>query len=117
MTLKERQKSDLSFSKHTLKKDFKGFMAHAVKLAEAFQLVDAGWPTRNDHKRHKDHNRSGNPPGKSSTAGPTQEKKSANSGRPKKEVAICLWLPHKAQNLRHRFKDCSDCPDDEKKCF
>lgn len=40
--LKDRLTSDLSFSHHHLKKDFKGFLAHAIELANAFQLVDCG---------------------------------------------------------------------------
>lgn len=40
-SLRDRLQSYLSFSYHPLGKDFKGFLKHAVKLAEAFQLVDS----------------------------------------------------------------------------
>ncbi len=40
--LQSRLREDLNFSHYHLKKKFKGFMAHAIKLAEAFQLVNSG---------------------------------------------------------------------------
>lgn len=41
---KDRLENHLGFAKHDLKKDFTGFLSHAVRLAEAFQIVDAGKP-------------------------------------------------------------------------
>lgn len=40
-----RMESDLAFAFHSLKTDLKGFMAHSIKLAEAFQLLDVGLKT------------------------------------------------------------------------
>lgn len=37
----DRFKSDLSFSKHSLRKDSYAFLAHAIHLAEAFQRVES----------------------------------------------------------------------------
>lgn len=39
-TLKDRLESDISYLQHSLRKDFTDFLAHAIKLAEAFKLVD-----------------------------------------------------------------------------
>ena len=36
MSLQSRLKDDLALSQYDLQKDFKGFFAHAVRLAEAF---------------------------------------------------------------------------------
>lgn len=55
-SLRERLESDLSFSHHSLKKDCKNFLKHAVRLPEAFQLVDTGPVKRNaknDGKRSR----------------------------------------------------------------
>ena len=41
-TLRTRLSEDLEFSQYNLRKDFRGFMNHAIKLAEAFQLLDSG---------------------------------------------------------------------------
>ena len=41
-TLRDRLADDLDFSRHDLKEDFKGFLKHAIKLAEAVQIVDSG---------------------------------------------------------------------------
>lgn len=46
LSLQSRLQSDLSLSYHRLETDFKGFMAHAIKLSDAFQLVDNGPPDR-----------------------------------------------------------------------
>lgn len=53
MVLKESLMSDLSFSRHYLRKDLKGFLKHAVRLAEAFQLVDFG-PPKNQGRKDAD---------------------------------------------------------------
>ncbi len=41
-TLKSRLESDLELSYIELKHDFKGFMEHILKLADAFQLIGLG---------------------------------------------------------------------------
>lgn len=47
--LQSRRKDDLDLSQNNLKKDFKGFFAHAVKLSEAFLLVDDGLGRRKEN--------------------------------------------------------------------
>lgn len=41
-TLQTRLKSDLYFSNYDLRRDFKGFLKHAIPLFEAFELVYNG---------------------------------------------------------------------------
>lgn len=45
-SLRSRLECDLKLSHYQLRKDFRGFMAHAVKLSEAFQLVENGGLSR-----------------------------------------------------------------------
>ena len=61
-------------------KDFKEFLKHALKLSEAFQLVDSG-PKRKTKKN--DSNRSGNP-------SRTEQGKEKEKGK-LREVPLCLW--------------------------
>lgn len=58
-SLGDRLQSDLAFSYHPLRKYFKVFLKHAVKLAEAFQLVDSG-PSPKRHPGKSEGSRSGN---------------------------------------------------------
>lgn len=50
-----RLESDLELSHYHLRKDFKEFMAHAVRLSEAFQLVDNGGKSHvsSERKNHR----------------------------------------------------------------
>lgn len=57
-TLNDRSESDLAFLQHALRIKFAGFLAHAIKLAEGFQLVDSGPPSK--YRRNDDEERSGN---------------------------------------------------------
>ena len=112
VSLKERLESDLSFSHHHLKKDFNGFLAHAIKLAEAFQLVDCGPPSKRPKPGDGGKGRSGNhlPGDRDDKEG--HDKK--NSGGPNKlrdkKTPFCLWDPHKKKGIRHFLKDCQECP-------
>lgn len=56
--LKERLESDVAFSQHALRKEFTGFLAHAIKLAEVFRLVYYDPPSNCRHR--EDGKRSGN---------------------------------------------------------
>ncbi len=42
VTLRGRLTDNLESAKYEIRKDFKGFMRHAIKLTEAFQIVDNG---------------------------------------------------------------------------
>lgn len=110
--LQNRLQSDLDFSHHELRKDFKTFMAHAVKLSEAWQLVDNGKPSKDgfDNKTH--HKKRGGNINRSS--GPSSSS-SKSPNKSNKEAPVCLYGPHKERGLRHFLKDCHVCPDDKKK--
>lgn len=103
VTLKERLESDLGFSQHALKKDFHGFLKHAVKLSEAFQLVDSG-PRRRPRKEDKQR-RSGNPDKPPRTDPPVGSER---------ELPLCLYEPCRRKGIRHLLRNCPDCPHDEK---
>lgn len=79
--LRKRLESSLTFSHHSLKKDFKEFLKHTVKLSEAIQFVDYD-PKKRSKKT--DDKRSGNP----NRTQPGKEKDK------KCEVLLCLWEPH-----------------------
>lgn len=49
-SLKDLVTADLSFSKLELREDVRGFINHAIRLSEAFQLVYTGPPPRNEHE-------------------------------------------------------------------
>jgi len=123
-SLKDRLTDDLDFAKHKLRKDFKGFMAHAIKLSEAFQLVDNG-PKKDRKKNHVD-----NKPTKGTDtssrrgwAGPGSSSNSNNynkTGRDKpnganRSAPPCPFGPCKKEGLRHWIADCDRSTDAEKK--
>lgn len=110
-SLQARLKSNLEFSHTELKKDFSGFMKHAVKLSEAFQLVDNG-PPKSGHVTNDrfSGSRGGNP--KSSDTVPKSDNK--NGSRTKKDAPLCLYEPCRAKGLKHWLNDCTACPEHEK---
>lgn len=113
--LKDRLQSDLSFSHHELLKNFSGFMNHAVRLAEAFQLVDSGRPKRlnqKDKSLRSSTSRSGN----SSQGKDGNDERPQHVKKPKKDSQepVCLWPPHKSKGIRHLLKNCPECPADKK---
>lgn len=57
--LRERLESDLELAKSDLKRDFKGFMKHAMKLSEAFELVDNGPTSQKGKNKPASGNRNG----------------------------------------------------------
>lgn len=119
-TLKDRFESDLSFSQHSLRKYFPSFLAHAIKLKEAFQLVHSVPPSK--RRLREDEKRSGNNSNGASSKLTTttyfsksNQKKNAADGHTRENVVpICLWEPHKKQGIRHLLKDCPYCPEAER---
>lgn len=110
--LKERLESDLEFSHHPLRKDFKGFLQHAVRVAEAYQLVDCGPPQRRDRGNNRNKSRSGNKANNNDTVNTISKKKTTPQSD---KTPLCLWPPHTAQGIRHYLKHCPDCPENEKR--
>lgn len=122
VSLRCRLESDLELSHYSLRKDFKGFMAHAIKLSEAFQLVDIGPPTKSGKPSGK--TRGGEGRGKNNDdddkGGKEKCKESGKDGGAsanKQKLPIFLYPPHKAKGLRHYLRDCKSCPESEKKAL
>lgn len=109
-SLKKSLESDLDFSHYEFRKDFLRFTAHAVKLSEAFQLVDAGLAkspdTNNLKQKNPENNRCENNSGSSNAT---------TSTKSDRELPICPFGPHRSRGLHHLLKDCGNCPDEEKK--
>ncbi len=83
-TLQNRLRDDLDFSHHHLKKDFKGFTQHVIKLAEAYQLVQGGGrkPSAGSTRDKGKTSRSGgggDPPRLSKQPGTSTERSSNNT--------------------------------------
>lgn len=117
-SVKERLESDLEFAKYELKKNFQGFMKHAIRVAEAFQIVDNGKPRSNRQPEPSTTNRSGSktPSDKNST--PTDDSKSKNGGGGKsKKAPLCLHPPCRSKGVRHFMRDCDQTTDDQKKAL
>lgn len=113
-TLHIQLESDLELSHHDLRKNFRGFIKHAIRLTEAFQLVDNGkqqsQATKAVTNKHNHKGRGGN----SKNIVSSQLNKnafSASRGKP----PLCPYRPHRFQGIRHLLRDCHDCPDQEKK--
>ena len=118
LTFKQRIESDLSFSYHTLKKDFRGFREHVHKLAVAFQLVDCGprWDRRKESDSRKEsysstfRNRSGNTL--------PQQRGSAKSMNPTSRLPRspprCPFSACKKEDLRHWIADCPKASSEQK---
>lgn len=113
-SLRSRLESNLDFSHHHLRKNFKSFINHAIKLSKSFQLVDNGPEKTSPNKTSKDKTtksqkgRGGNNNGKSNASSTSSDRSSSN-------LPVCLYGPHKAKGYRQLLRDCTACPDDEKK--
>lgn len=114
-SLRVHLESDLELSHYELRKDFKGFMYHAIKLSEAFQLVKNGAPT----KRHKDrdslnrHNQ-GDQPGHDKGKRKGKDGNTGNNGNGQKPP-VCLHALNKAKGYCHYLKDFVARLDEEKR--
>lgn len=130
-TLHDRLEADLSFAKYELRKDFHGFLKHAIRLAEAFQIVDSGPAPRggtNDTNNNNEGTRNGG--GRGRGRGRGRGGRGRDRGRDARggggsssgdgtephneELPLCLWEPHRRKGLRHLLKDCRACPPDER---
>lgn len=112
-SLRVRLETDLELSHYDLRKDFKGFMSHAIKLSEAFQLVDIGAPTKR-HKAQDSRNRNNKDkqPGSDKGKSKDKDRNTRNDGNGQKPP-VCLYGPHKVKSYRHYLKYCAVCPDEE----
>lgn len=86
-------------------------MAQSIKLAEAFQLVDNGAPSRPRPGRAAKDRHSGEKDGRDGKMKTEHEKKKDGD----REPPICPYPPHKEKGYLHFLRDCNACPVQEKK--
>ena len=108
--LHDRLSSDLQFSKHSLKKDFKDFMKHAVHVSEAFQRVDSGpdFKKKRSGRHGNQQNRSGGHQDRKPHGGYSRHKHPGTGPRTKRAYPDCPFGPCKGKGLKHLIKDCPD---------
>ena len=104
--LRSRLESDLAFGYVHLQTNFKAFMQHCLKLADAFQILDIGPKKENVEGNDKTKHQEG-----ASSSSPTAAGKKKKS----REAPFCLYEPHRSRGIRHLLKDCNVCPEEEKK--
>jgi transposase InsO family protein len=114
--LHDRLTSDLEFAYSDLRNDFKGFMAHAIKLSSAFQIIDNGPPsndkTVNRTRAPRNKGRGVRKEAEVARDTPTPAKNpSSHSTRP---TPLCLHAPCRAKGLRHYISDCTASSNEEK---
>jgi len=109
-SLRTRLREDLEFSQRSLRKDFKGFMTHAIKLAEAFQLVDSGRDRKPTFERPIVP-RTGTKPGTTPAVPPTATVPETPKKRAERAPPYCIMPNCAKDRKRHYF---SDCPEDPK---
>ena len=112
-SLRDRLSSDIKFSYIECRKDFKAFLKHAVRVSEAFQLVDTGPNARPKTDRSTTSNRGGNqdstgsrPSGNSPTASRSSKR---SSSAPDCPFGVC-----KTKGLKHWIRNCPNATETEK---
>lgn len=122
--LQMRLRDDLDFSKLSLKKDFRGFMKHAIDLAKAWQKCD-GCPRRqaststsgrggnNSNSQGKPGtNGGGNGGGKGGAASSRKDDSSGSSspadGKSKRQPPICAMPKCQKDGVRHYWSECPE---------
>ena len=115
-SLQQRLKDDLELSHYQLRKDFNGFFAHAVKLAEAFQIVDNGPRRRSkgQNKYSENKNNSSNHGSRDQTQNIAVTKRSQGTKKKSKKLPPCPFPPCVSKNSLHYIKDCPESNNSEK---
>lgn len=105
---------EIELSHYDLSKEIKELMEHAIKLSEAFQLVENGAPSwlMKNGKRRSGKNREISDKGKGKKGKGKGNKPSNSDGR---NLPICLYSPQKKKGSLHWLKECTACPEDENK--
>lgn len=93
----------MSFGYKHVQNDFKAFMAHCLKLSEAFHLLEFV-QTENKISAPQTENK----PDCHGTSS-IQKKEKGKTVAPS-QVPICLFEPHYYRGIRRLLKDCKDCP-------
>lgn len=86
-------------------------MAHAIKLSEAFQVVDNGIRKKKGPSKDRPKRGGGGDVSAPDTMTPTSPKSPKKST---KKAPICPYEPHKSKGYHHWLKDCTACTEEEK---
>eukprot|EP00178_Gracilaria_changii_P000257 TRINITY_DN1027_c0_g1_i1.p2 TRINITY_DN1027_c0_g1~~TRINITY_DN1027_c0_g1_i1.p2 ORF type:complete len:1106 (+),score=114.18 TRINITY_DN1027_c0_g1_i1:5972-9289(+) len=119
--LQQRLEHDLELTYHSYRKDVKAFMQHAIAVAEAFQIVDNGPPTRHRNQQPHRHgavyrqnassSQKDKNPSASTASSSTGPRRTRTSTRP---PPPCPHPPCKETEERHWIDDCTLMTDAEK---
>lgn len=118
-SLQDRLKSDLEFARTDCRKDFTKFMKHAVKLADAFQLLDNG----PKHGKTKVSRTDGKPGRGGSSSKPTSTpastsrsdgKRRSHLEKSKGSLPDCPFHACSATGEKHLIKNCPKASSEEK---
>lgn len=111
--LRSHLESDFKLLHYNLRENFKRFMVHAIKLSEAFQLVYNGAPFRPKENRK---GKRGAGRSEMSDDEKLEKRKAKSSSRSEIRTSpVCLDGLHKVKGYSHYLRDCTTCPEDEKK--
>lgn len=103
--VKNRLKSDLDFAYNSLRKDFKGFMRHSIKVSEAFQLVDNGPKTKIDKSSS---GKQASSSGRTIDSAQTQKEQKTKKDRKEKFIPPCPYAVCKKKSAKHWIDDCPE---------
>ena len=114
-TLKNRLQPDLDFAHYGLQKDFRGFMKHAVRLSESFQIVYSA-PQSERPTKHQSRPRGGSGDGKhlKPDAGEGRDNGRPRKPRREREAPNCPFGRCKSNGRKHWIRDCPESTDKEK---
>lgn len=126
-SLHDPLEADQSFAKSELRRAFKGFLKHPIRLAEEFQIVDSGpTPCTPNDNNNSNLNQNGGGRCWRSRGGRGRGAGGGNNdggGNPKRtdtetqdeNLPLCLWEAHRRNGLRHLPKHFRECPREENK--
>ena len=116
---RHRLKDDLELSHCQMRKEFKGFFTHAVKLAKAFQIVDKGARRRGkgQNKYSENNNNSSNHVSRHQTQNISATKKTEGTKKKLKKLSDFLFPGCVSKNSLNYIKDCPEINYTEKAHF
>lgn len=114
-SLHDRLESDLNLAYYHLRKDFRGFLRHAVKLSDALELLDNGPPTNRNGKPNNNQTKNTSPSrGGSNNQSPSDTVQSSSDTKKPKFVPKCPFPVCKKKGLKHWIDDCTTSDDKQK---
>lgn len=114
--VRSRLEQDLGFAHYHLTADFTGFMQHAFRVSQAFEILDVG--PRKAHKVDEDGEKIKNPGGSSGSSSSKADMKGDDSKSKKTKKpppGPCLLPKCKGKDRLHWISDCTLHDDAEKK--